>query len=79
MDEDKKQEQKKGDIDRSKLEADVKGCKDTAAAVSTNAALRVTSAVTTPVPYGHDSSMHAGQKQRSCGKPADTGKAKQAC
>lgn len=41
MDEDKKEEQKKGDIDRSKLEADIKGCKDTAAAVSTNPALRV--------------------------------------
>lgn len=34
MDEDKKEEQKKGDVDRSKLEADIKACKQTASAVS---------------------------------------------
>lgn len=33
MDEDKKEERKKGDIDRSKLEADIKACKDTASTV----------------------------------------------
>ena len=37
MDEDKKEERKKGDIDRSKLEADIKACKDTAKSVQLTA------------------------------------------
>lgn len=36
MDEDKKEEQKKGDIDRSKLEADIRACRQTASAVRTS-------------------------------------------
>ena len=63
MDEDKKEEQKKGDIDRSKLEADIKACKDTAAAVSTNAAPRVTQALRILDVHCYKPSLHAGQKQ----------------
>lgn len=39
MDEDKKEEQKKGDVDRTKLETDIKACRDTASAVGSSATL----------------------------------------
>lgn len=78
MDEDKKEEQKKADVDRSKLEADIKAQTDLASKVSVVTFAQSSLFLSDLSKSKLHCPFTAGQACRSCRKPVDVREAVQA-